>query len=165
MKIIIGACAALLLTACARHANVFEGKTEAGGTEQFEYVVSETDGEMIRNGAYIEYYPTGEKMIEGNYANGREDGVWKCWHVNGQLRSQGSYVNGREDGKWTYWHVDGTVEWEKWYKDGNEIEPPKKTESSGSSRDVERDEMSPEARAERRAAFGNMRRRALEQNR
>jgi antitoxin component YwqK of YwqJK toxin-antitoxin module len=47
----------------------------------------------IQNGKWIEYQ--GEwKEKEGNFKNGKQDGIWKEFHFNGRVRRKTEYRNG-----------------------------------------------------------------------
>ena len=37
-------------------------------------------------------------MSKENYKNGKQHGLWECYHENGQLRSKGNYKDGERDG-------------------------------------------------------------------
>jgi len=62
---------------------------KADGTMRFEQNI--VNG--IKNGKFIKYQ--GEfKMYEGNYKNGKQDGIWKEFHNNGRVRRKTEYRNG-----------------------------------------------------------------------
>ena len=42
----------------------------------------------------------------------------KDYHPNGELKEEGNYKNGKKDGIWTYWLENGVKEWEETYMDG-----------------------------------------------
>ncbi len=86
-----------------------------------ETICKETEGQ-IRNG--LVYLPNqeepftgknlcgwdnGQKAIEGNWKDGREDGKWTRWYVNGQKKSEGNYKDGKNDGKSTSWYENGQI--------------------------------------------------------
>ena len=47
--------------------------------------------------------------LEGEYADGEQQGKWVWWHENGQKSIQGDYENGHPMGQWTWWNTDGKV--------------------------------------------------------
>jgi antitoxin component YwqK of YwqJK toxin-antitoxin module len=57
------------------------------------------------------------------------DGLATSHHPNGEKESEGEYKNGKKEGLWTYWNEDGSIDHEKSgiYKAGKRIAPlPKK---------------------------------------
>jgi hypothetical protein len=66
-----------------------------------------------KDGLNTNYYPTKgsgskrQKLSEGEYKNGKQEGSWTEWHDNGQKRSEGEYKNGEKEGLWAYWQVNG----------------------------------------------------------
>ena len=74
------------------------------------------------SGESVLYYESGQKMSEGTWKDGKEDGLWTGWYENGQKMLEGTYKDGESAGKWTYWHSNGQKSWEETYKDGVLIE-------------------------------------------
>ena len=64
------------------------------------------------------FHENGQKMSEGNYKDGKEDGLWVHWHENGQKRSESNLKDGKENGLWLMWHKNGQKWIEENYKDG-----------------------------------------------
>lgn len=44
------------------------------------------------------------------------------WHENGQKQQEGNYKNGKKDGLWTEWDNDGNVTMTKKYSNGELVE-------------------------------------------
>ena len=63
-------------------------------------------------------YENGQKKLQGNYKNGKRDGLWVVWHENGQKKSEGNYKDGNQDGPITLWHKNGQKSQEVNWKDG-----------------------------------------------
>lgn len=59
--------------------------------------------QWIRHGLFQAYYPNGQLASEGNYKNGKEDGLWIDYHQNGQVAAKGFYCNGLEIGEWEFY--------------------------------------------------------------
>ncbi|MBL51341.1 MAG: hypothetical protein CMG57_05225 [Candidatus Marinimicrobia bacterium] len=70
------------------------------------------------NGVAIKYFERDGKSIgkecEGNYKNGRRDGVWTYYYEpvqkiikEGIKEAEGPYRIGYRDGYWTYWYPNG----------------------------------------------------------
>lgn len=90
-----------------------------GGQPKREYRVKMySDGSLVNDGEYVEWYPSGQKYKEGKFVDGLEQGEWTFWHENGQIAKQPSYVEGKLDGKWTVLREDGSPIEERSYIDG-----------------------------------------------
>jgi antitoxin component YwqK of YwqJK toxin-antitoxin module len=77
-----------------------------------------SDGSKVKDGPYHEFYPDGNKFVEGKYANGKQEGEWKFWADNGKLNKAQTYHVGKLDGSWTLYHDDGNKERDESYKAG-----------------------------------------------
>jgi len=66
----------------------------------------------------LQDYPKGQLEYEGNYKEGKEEGVHKQWHQDGQLYSEGNYKEGKQEGLWEWWYQNGSIWREENYKDG-----------------------------------------------
>jgi antitoxin component YwqK of YwqJK toxin-antitoxin module len=89
-------------------------------TEKKEVLVKETT-----------YYQSGKKKIEGNFKNGKREGLWRAWFPDGTLWSEGEYREGEEMGLKTVYYENGNKffsgkiqngkrkgEWSFWDKEG-----------------------------------------------
>jgi len=78
---------------------------------------------------------TGNKVMEGRYKDGLEDGKWILWYKDGQKNIEKTYKNGKEEGQFTRWYKNGNLEvegfrindtWDgeftEWYENGNKKE-------------------------------------------
>jgi len=95
-------------------------------------------GEIKQN---VMHYPDGRTKSKLYRVGGSLHGVWSRWHYNGQLSFQGNYVNGRPDGMHYSWFEDGVKSHQilydngssrdetQWYSNGN-----KRRERVGSSK-------------------------------
>lgn len=59
------------------------------------------------SGPCVGYHENGTKGKEGQYINGRMEGVWTWWYSDGEKKRQGKYVQGKKDGKWMDWYKNG----------------------------------------------------------
>ena len=109
------------------------------------FIVSDQTGSIIQQtnyidglawGKYYEWWPNGEKKVNGTYRFDLMFGRWKFFYKNGKIASAGSYNNGSGhdprnklgkvprdgiNGLWTYWNEDGRKVEEGYYnKNGNE---------------------------------------------
>lgn len=51
-------------------------------------------GNGKKDGAWTEYYATGQKSSEGSYTDGQRSGAWTEWYPNGQVRLKADYSAG-----------------------------------------------------------------------
>jgi len=98
------------------------------------------DGKVKGEGEYTygkgkvtEFFPTGEKLAEGERVGTKNVGNWKYYYKGGALQAEGEYdANNRKIGEWTYYHHNGNIsatgkfdggqpegEWIYYYEDGN----------------------------------------------
>jgi hypothetical protein len=77
-----------------------------------------SDDRQVSDGKYEEFYPGGQRFIEGSYKDGAPDGQWTYWHANGQVRKTVTFRNGRLDGQWDVLRDDGTKEEHCSFRDG-----------------------------------------------
>ena len=89
------------------------------GHEYFEnnkYQVEYYKGK--RNGKYKVTNDDGEIIKEGEYLNGEKTGKWKEVYDNG-LIFEGEYSNDMKNGKGKEYYKNGEIEFEGEYKNGN----------------------------------------------
>lgn len=67
----------------------------------------------------VQYYNDGGIYIEGTFKDGERSGTWKAWHRNGNLWSQGEYKNGKENGLKTVYYENGGKYYEGELRDDN----------------------------------------------
>ncbi len=91
--------------------NIAEIPYESGAI-RFRYarVMAPDRTRWIRHGFFVEYHENGTVASEGQYVDGKEDGLWRDFHPNGQPASEGCYREGKEVGVWQFWSSDGTAE-------------------------------------------------------
>ena len=54
----------------------------------------------------------------GNFINGKKNGIHKTWYEDGQLKSEGYKIDGKEDGIHKTWYENGQLEFDVNFKDG-----------------------------------------------
>ena len=64
------------------------------------------------------FYENGQKGAEGNFKDGKQDGLWTGWYENGQKRQQINYKDGKSEGLYIEWDKNGQKKFEANYKDG-----------------------------------------------
>ena len=62
-----------------------------------------------QHGPSLSWYPTGEKLAEAQFDEGRLTGNFRRWYQNGQLGEQGRYRDGQREGEHTMWDENGVV--------------------------------------------------------
>ena len=60
----------------------------------------ETYSDGVLEGAFFEYFETGELKNAGKYEEGKKDGVWKTYYKNGKIKTRGKYREGEKVGVW-----------------------------------------------------------------
>jgi antitoxin component YwqK of YwqJK toxin-antitoxin module len=69
-------------------------------------------------GKFIQWHENGNKEFEGEYKEGKMEGIWIEWHANGTKLNEGEYKEGKEEGKWIQWCENGTKCLEGEFKGG-----------------------------------------------
>lgn len=77
-----------------------------------------SDDHFVADGFHREFYPNGQKFIEGQYKDGHREGEWTYWYDNGQVQRTIDYKNGQPDGSWEVHNQDGAVVAKRSFKDG-----------------------------------------------
>jgi hypothetical protein len=65
------------------------------GNKQCEQA-RDASGQYLNHGHYIEWYPSGKRAIEGEYASGLKTGKWSEWDESGKLISEKWFDSGTE---------------------------------------------------------------------
>jgi antitoxin component YwqK of YwqJK toxin-antitoxin module len=60
-----------------------------------------------KNGLWVRYYPNGNKQSEIDYVNGRPKGEYKTYYDNGNVEEKGSWVNQRNTGNFSRYYNNG----------------------------------------------------------
>jgi hypothetical protein len=82
------------------------------GAVKFRYarVLSPDRTRWIRHGLFVAYDETGAAVLQGQYVEGKEEGLWRDFYPDGQPAAEGRYQKGLEVGVWRHWNSDGTEE-------------------------------------------------------
>lgn len=105
---------------------ILEGKYVAGLKEGHwkykigEYIAEGNYAEDKEEGLWKQYFNTGKLAFEGNYVEGNENGVHKFYDGNGNIREERSYRMGVREGLWKSYGEDGTLILTVLYLDGKE---------------------------------------------
>lgn len=91
----------------------------ANGKLHFEREIAKySDDSFVADGFYREFYPSGEKFIEGQYKSGHPEGTWTYYHENGEVQRKVNYKKGLPDGSWEVHNADGDVVATRGFKGG-----------------------------------------------
>ena len=64
------------------------------------------------------FYDNGQKKLEYNWKDGKQDGLATKWYESGQKRGEVNFKNGKPNGSVTDWDENGQKKLEGSYKDG-----------------------------------------------
>jgi hypothetical protein len=75
----------------------------------YEFKRTGPDGKPIYHGRCM--FKTKENMIvlDGQFLDGKENGLWRAWRRDGKKLFEGDYVFGAKNGEWIYWDENGNV--------------------------------------------------------
>ncbi len=86
--------------------------------EEREGVIYLKDSKIPFTGKAIALHENGQKKMEGNFKNGKKDGLETSWYEDGQKRSEDNFKDGKLDGLSIFWFPNGQKGNEGIYKDG-----------------------------------------------
>ncbi|MBN3724654.1 toxin-antitoxin system YwqK family antitoxin [Burkholderia sp. Ac-20379] len=91
--------------------NIAEIAYESGGIKfRYTRMLSPDGTRWIRHGLFVAYHENGTIASEGDYVQGKEEGVWRDFHESGKPAAEGAYLGGEKHGRWRYWREDGSEE-------------------------------------------------------
>ncbi len=61
------------------------------------------------NGKSISWWDDGIKRSEGEYLNGKKEGIWKTFNKKGVLTAETNYIKGKKDGKFTQFDEESKI--------------------------------------------------------
>lgn len=97
---------------------VFTERFENGKPRVERQVAKFSDDHFESDGFYREFYPNGQKFLEGQFRQGRREGDWTYSFDNGQVNRMVSYQNGQLNGQWEVYRADGTLAAKKEFENG-----------------------------------------------
>ena len=74
--------------------------------------------EMIRE---TTYYENKQMQMDGEYNDGKRNGLWVSWYMNGNKWSEGAFKNGKSEGRRVTYFENGKVRYERAYKNDQRI--------------------------------------------
>ena len=79
------------------------------------------DKRGLKQGEWVEYYPTGEVRAKGEYLDGARYKDWKFFFKDEQVEQTGRYVKGgKPHGVWKWYYDDGSLLREEEFRNGKE---------------------------------------------
>lgn len=91
--------------------NIAEIPHESGAVKfRYARVLAPDRTRWIRHGVFVEYHEDGTVASEGQYIDGKEDGLRRDIYPNGHPAAEGHYRAGQKVGTWRFWKPDGTEE-------------------------------------------------------
>ena len=99
--------------------NLEELERRTGGTEKDIIYLKGSDTPY--KGKIYELYKNGRKLAEGNYKDGKQEGLTVAWHENGLKKAEANFNDGKQEGLAVKWHENGLKAGESDWKDGKKI--------------------------------------------
>jgi hypothetical protein len=76
------------------------------------------NGKPVKDGIFVAYGTGTDRMIQGYYLDGVQDGEWTTWYENGVRSAIDHYRNGLQDGLHISWYANGVKALEGNYRAG-----------------------------------------------
>ncbi len=76
------------------------------------------NGKPVKDGIFVAYGAGADRMIQGYYRDGVQDGEWTTWYENGVRSAVDHYRNGLQDGLHVSWYANGVKALEGNYRAG-----------------------------------------------
>lgn len=72
-------------------------------------------------GKFVLFYATGGLLLEGEWDDGRPDGLTRVYHPNGRIKQEIQFEKGRFHGKWREWDEIGRPLVEAMFREGKQL--------------------------------------------
>jgi antitoxin component YwqK of YwqJK toxin-antitoxin module len=95
--------------------------TSDGRTVRYFRYLNAEGTAWVRHGPFRDHSENGQVLSEGQYAHGKEVGLWRDFHPSGQIAAEGIYVDGGESGWWRFWNESGQEERKTFFVEGVEV--------------------------------------------
>ncbi|MCI0640873.1 MAG: hypothetical protein L0Y72_30355 [Gemmataceae bacterium] len=92
----------------------------------YTHFPSQSKGGWIPEGEYYALREDGTLLLKISYRNGVVHGPFVDYWSDGKVASEGQFVNGRQDGLWHFYFEDGRLSEIIHFKDGKEIRAERK---------------------------------------
>ena len=115
-----------IVNGCNRHANYLPLSCPAGATlmgapppkGEEVWCQKMVGGKAVKDGVFVAYGTGADRMIQGYYRDGVQEGEWTTWYENGQRSAVDYYRDGVQDGVHTSWYANGVKALEGRYRGG-----------------------------------------------
>jgi antitoxin component YwqK of YwqJK toxin-antitoxin module len=94
--------------------------------EEREGLVYIKGSDTLYTGEELDFYENGQKKFEGNYKDGKMDGLFVGWHDNGKKGWEVNWKDDKRDGLVVEWHENGQKKGEATFKDDKPVEGSEK---------------------------------------
>ena len=75
----------------------------------FDGKLFEIDNEKPFSGVVFNTYPNGQREYQGEYKNGKPNGLLVYWYESGQKMRAGELKKGSPTGRWKYYNKEGSL--------------------------------------------------------
>lgn len=112
--------ATVLFSCTEESSKTIENNNVQRDTLQSEFIFTEKNDSLIKNGEYIKYYKNGVIEMRGMMKDGKREGLWKSWYEDGSPWSETTFKDGKKNGKTTTWYGNDKKRYEGFYE--NDLE-------------------------------------------
>jgi antitoxin component YwqK of YwqJK toxin-antitoxin module len=109
----------VLLAACSPPVE-YANNIPPEGLEERQGINYEVNSQTPYSGAYRVSFEQG--LDEGNYKDGKLDGLWKSYWSNGELYYSCYFKDGKLDGLFESFYDNGQLEYKECYKNGEKVD-------------------------------------------
>lgn len=75
----------------------------------------------LQEGEWTTWYASGQRSAVDHFHDGEQNGMHTSWYINGVKALEGKYVMGRREGVWTRWDPTGFTSKQEVYKGGKRV--------------------------------------------
>ncbi|HEX4210956.1 MAG TPA: hypothetical protein VHY56_11220 [Candidatus Binataceae bacterium] len=104
LALALGACRRTTALTCPSGATMMGAAPPHGDEVWCQKIV---DGKPVKDGPFIVYGEGADRLIQGSYRNGIQEGEWTTWYANGQRSAVDHFHKGLQDGLHTSWYFNG----------------------------------------------------------
>ena len=107
----------VLITSFTANAKEYNGNEVKDCSQNAIFMFCDLEGEPI-TGVVKSYYENGNLEAEGNFKDGKQEGLGKSYYDNGNLEAEGNFKDGKLEGLGKEYYENGNLKGEKNFKDG-----------------------------------------------
>ena len=109
-----------LITSFTANAKEYNKNETKDCSQNAIVMLCDLEGEPI-TGVVKSYYDNGNLKLEGNFKDGKYEGLGKGYYENGNLKVEGNFKDGKEEGLEKRYYENGNLKGEINYKDGKAV--------------------------------------------